>query len=342
MSRSAIGPMRADLVTIVAARRGVSALRQLLSQLPSTFDAPIVCLVESDARLVEALQSSSRLKVRWAEPGVPLENRTVYLSPPGRSLILRPDDTLSLTPFGVEASGMEPVDYFLSSAARHGTGLLSLVLAGFQADGVAGCKAIRDHGGSVLVLDRATASYWGLAEPLVRAGASDHVLTLSDIAEAMRACFPSEDILRCAEIQIEVGSLLETALRVSGAGMGMVSRRAKDDHLGLLVQRGLTTESVERIDTLPASPETACGRALLEKKRIVVPDVAASPHAGFRELARVLGFRAVHAVPLLAGGGEAYGVLATLFGEPHDVAAAEGRDIEQLASRITPILATLR
>ncbi len=329
--------MRADLVTIVAARRGVSALRQLLSQLPATFQAPIVCLVESDPRLADALQSSSRLKVRWAESGARLEKRTVYLSPPGRSLILRPDDTLSVAPFGVDASGLEPVDYFLSSASRHGVGLLSLVLAGFERDGVAGCKAIRDHGGSVLVLDRATAQYWGMAEPVVRAGASDHVLTLTDIAEAMRACFPSEDILRCAEIQFEIGGLLETALRVSGTGMGVVSRVAKDDHLGLLVQRGLTADSVERIDPLPASPDPACGRWLLEKTRNVLPDLAASPSAGFRDLARALGFRAVHAVPLIDAGSPR-GVLATLFPQPHEVAAAEANDIDHLVRRIAPIL----
>jgi hypothetical protein len=329
--------MRADLVTVIAARRGISALRDLLSQLPSTFEAPIVCLVESDTRLVEVLQAASRLRVRWAGSGERLEKRTVYLSPPGRSLVMRPDETLSVAPFGVESSGLEPVDYFLSSAARHGKGLLTLVLAGFEGDGVTGCKAVREHGGAVLVLDRATARYWGMAESVVRAGASDRVLTMSELAEAMRACFPSEDVLRCAEIQIEVGGLLEMALRVSGTSMGMVSRLT-NDQLRLLVQRGLTAQAVELIDGLP---ESAFGRAVLEKNRVVIPDMDASANAAFREIARTIGFRAVHAVPLIPLDGDPRGVLATLFIQSHDVIPAEARDIDEVAGRMAPLIARL-
>jgi len=333
--------MKPDLIAVVSARRGVPALRQLLSQLPSTFASPILCLVESDPLLIDLLQSSSRLKVRWADSGVKLEKATVYVSPPGCSLVVRPDDALSVTPFGVESSGLNPVDYFLSSAARHGGGLLSLVLSGFESDGVAGCQAVRERGGSVLVLDRATARYWGTAEPLVRAGASDRVLTMTELADAMRACFPSEDILRCAEIQIEVGGLLETALRISGTTMGLVSRLMQDQ-LGLLVQRGLKRDSIDRIDSMPARADTACGQAVLEKNRVVIPDVQARlVDAGFREMARSIGFRAVHAIPLMPAGGLPQGVLATLFPEPHDVSPEEARDIDRLGGRITPIIARL-
>lgn len=331
--------VKADLVAVVASRRGVSALRQLLSRLPRTFEAPIVCLVESDPGLVELLQSSSRLAVRWAQPGEKLEKHTVYIAPPSRSLVLRPDDTLSVTPFGVDSSALEPVDYFLSSASRHGPGLLALVLAGFEGHGVEGCKAVRERGGNVLVLDRATARYWGMAEAVVRAGASDRVLTMSELADAMRGCFPSDDILRCAEIQIEVGSLLETALRISGTTMGIVSRLS-DNRLALFVERGLGPDGVERLDPLPAGRETVCGRALLERNRVVIADVHAVTEPMMREAARTLGFRAVHAVPLLQRD-DPHGVLAALFAQPHEVAPAEARDMEQLAGRMTPIIARL-
>lgn len=332
--------VKADLVAIVASRRGVSALRQLLSHLPATFEAPILCLVESDPGMVELLQSYSRLRVRWVEPGQKLEKHTVYLSPPDRSLVLRPDETVSVTPFGVGSTGLEPVDYFLSSAARHGPGLLALVLAGFEGHGVEGCKAVRERGGTVLVLDRATARYWGMAEAVVRAGASDRVLTMSELAEAMRACFPTANILRCAEIQIEVGALLETALRICGTTMGMVSRLA-GDQLSLLVERGLAPESIERLDGVPARADTVCGRALLKRSRVVIRDVQAIEEPAVIAAARTVGFRAVHAVPLLYSQAEARGVLATLFPQPHDVLPAEARDIDELAGRITTILARL-
>jgi two-component system, chemotaxis family, protein-glutamate methylesterase/glutaminase len=332
--------MKPDLVAIVAARRGVAALKELLSRLPSTFASPIVCLVESDARLLELLQASSRLKLRWAEPGARLEPGTVYLSPPGASIVLRPDDKLSITPYGVESSSINPVDHFLTSASRHGGALLALVLAGMEGDGVAGCKDVRARGGAVLVLDRATARYWGAAEPLVRAGASDRVLTLTEVADAMRACFPADDIVRCAEIQIEIGALLESALHMSGTSMGMVSR-ARHDVLGLLVQRGLPLEAIEKLDAIALSADNVYGRAVLSRSRVVVRDMeAASAADGFQESARVIGARAVHVIPLLPADPPP-GMLAAFFIKPHAVVPAEAATIDQIGARIAPIIARL-
>ena len=96
------------------------------------------------------------------------------------------------------------------------------------------------------------------------------------------------------------------------------------------------------MNSTPARPDTACGQAVLEKNRVVIPDVEATlVDASFRELARSIGFRAVHAIPLMPTGGPPYGVLATLFPHPHDVTPAEARDVDQLAGRITPIITRL-
>src|SRR6185369_16142936 len=61
--------MRYDVVTIVAAPRGASQLRELVSQLPAEFGIPVVCLAASDQRLVSDLAAATRLKVKWAEAG---------------------------------------------------------------------------------------------------------------------------------------------------------------------------------------------------------------------------------------------------------------------------------
>jgi len=104
----------------------------------------------------------------------------------------------------------------------------------------------------------------------------------------------------------------------------------------------LKTDSIDRIDSMPARADTACGQAVLEKNRVVIPDVQARlVDAGFREMARSIGFRAVHAIPLMPAGGLPQGVLATLFPEPHDVSPEEARDIDQLGGRIIPIIARL-
>jgi len=109
--------MQYDLIGIVSSRRGVSALRQLLSQLPSTFATPLVCLVESTEALLPELQACTRLRVRWANGGETPEPGSVYLARPGTSLLCLADGTLALAPFGVESTALNPVDSFLTSAA---------------------------------------------------------------------------------------------------------------------------------------------------------------------------------------------------------------------------------
>ena len=336
--------MQYDVIGIVSSRRGLPALRQLLSQLPAAFHTPVVCLLESGERLVEELRLHTPLDVRWAEAGVPLEQGVVYVSRPGTSLVCRPGGELYLAPFGAESSALQPVDTFLGSAARaFGRRMLALVLGGFDRDGVAGAAEVKAHGGSVFVLDRATARYWGMAEPIVHAGACDRVLTVEDVAAALRACFTSQDLLRCAEIQIEVSLLLDTALRLSGTRMGHVARPLRDgDGLRVFAHRGLRVEQLHSIEAIGASEHTALGRSLRQRSRIVVSDVMQDPAwPEERRVAPLLGFRAIHATPVPAPSSDVAAVLTALFPQPHNVTPQEARDMDQIARRAGELIAGL-
>ena len=328
--------MEYNAVTIVSAARGMPALRQVLSQLPSTFAAPIVCLAQSSERTLQELRSITRLRVEWARSGMPLDKGTVYVAPPSSSLVWRPDGTLSVTATSIDSTAQAPVDHFLESTSRvHGEAGICLILAGVDGDGVTGARALKKAGGTVLVLDRATAQFWGLAEPIVRAGAFDRVLTVAEAADALRACFRGRDLLRCAEIQIELGALLETALALSGTRMGHVSGRTGDARLKVLVHRGLGTHFLERFDRVPVDADTGAGRALLHQCRVVVPDVMVdADYAPRREDALLCGFRAVHATPIPPSARKgARGVLTTLFPQAHTVSAHEARDMDSLAQQ---------
>ena len=333
--------MQYDLVTIVASARGVIALRHLLAELPSTFTTPIAALVESREGLADELQAGSRLKVRWAEAQAPIEKGHVYLSRPGTSLVCTPDGSFSIAPFGAESSSMSPVDTFLSSTARvHGKRLLVLVLGGFDRDGVEGCEAARRAGATVLVLDRATAAYWGMAEPILKAGAASRVLTIVEVAEALRGCFTSQDLLRCAEIQVRLGELLETAMRLSGTRMGHVTRRTRDsDRLRIIVQRGLDLDFFERFDGIPLESETAWCRAVRYRQRVVVPDVSAEQ--ALVAHAQKVPYRAVLAVPLLRAQPvvEAHGALTALFPHSRQAPAFQSADLDHLAHEAADLVA---
>ena len=67
--------------------------------------------------------------------------------------------TFGVAPYGPESSALNPVDTFLESAAHcHGSKVLSLVLSGFDEDGVQGCDSVKRHGGTVLVTPPASVS----------------------------------------------------------------------------------------------------------------------------------------------------------------------------------------
>jgi two-component system, chemotaxis family, protein-glutamate methylesterase/glutaminase len=334
-----------DVVNIVCATRGLGALSQVLSQLPSTFGTPIVCLAQSSARTLDELQAATRLRVRWAEAGVPLEKGCVYISRPGSGLVWRPDGMLSVTPVSIDATAHNPVDHFLaSSAPLHGPAAACLILAGLRGDGVAGSAAIKQAGGTVLVLDRATASHWGLAEPIVRAGAYDRVLTLEEASNALRACFTGCDLLRCAEIQIRLGAILDAAMSLSGTHMGHITRKVKHtNQLQILVHRGLGVRFLERFDPIPIDSRVATGRAYRERTRVVVSDVLDDPgYAPWRDAALESGIRAVHATPIPPSGKhEAQGVLTTLFVHPHTVSLHEARDLDTVANDAHPLVAAI-
>jgi len=332
-----------EVVTLVSAARGLPALRQLLAQLPSGFPAPVVCLAPVGSRDLEQVRAATRMRVQWALPGVVLERGTVYLSPPQSGLVFRPDGTLSVTPVSIDSVAHNPVDHFLTSAAHvHGDAAACLVLAGMEGDGVAGSLALKQAHAPVLVLDRATALHWGFAEPMVRAGAVERVLTLAEATDALRACFGSRDLLRCAEIQIRLGELLDTALAMSGTRMGHITRGTGDaSRLQVLVYRGLGAHFLEKFDPIPVDADACVGRAFMERTRIVVPDVMQAPdYAPRRQDALLCGFRAVHATPIPASPRRAvYGVLTTLFVQPHDVSPHEARDMDVMADEAGRLVA---
>jgi two-component system chemotaxis response regulator CheB len=75
------------------------------------------------------------------------------------------------------------VDVLFRSAARvYGSGVLAVVLTGMGSDGMLGCRAIREQGGSVLAQDQATSTVWGMPGAVANAGLAHKVLPLNAIA----------------------------------------------------------------------------------------------------------------------------------------------------------------
>jgi two-component system chemotaxis response regulator CheB len=171
---------------------GPAALDILLPALPANLPLPVLVvqhMPELFTRLfAQRLDGRCRLRAREAAEGDPVRAGTIYIargnwhmevlaaSSPGQA------PTLHLNQGPLENHCRPAVDaLFRSAAAVYGPGVLAVVLTGMGSDGLNGCRAIRDHGGSVLAQDEATSTVWGMPGAVANAGLAQNVLPLQAI-----------------------------------------------------------------------------------------------------------------------------------------------------------------
>ena len=129
-----------------------------------------------------------------------------------------------------------------------------------------------------------------------------------------------------SDLQPLLEQVMNATMALHDADFGNVQiYDAAQGTLHTLAQRGFGPEFVKRFEGT-IDPASACGRALAERRRIVIEDVELDPDfAPLRALAAESGFRAVQSTPLLTHAGEALGVLSTHFRTPHRPSDAELR-----------------
>ena len=122
---------------------------------------------------------------------------------------------------------------------------------------------------------------------------------------------------------------LELALAIEHAPMGvLVLTSEKADRYEPVIAEGLADDQLSEF----SSGRLADGlfdTAISEHRRVTIPDVFAEGHSEqLRELARMLGFRAIDVVPLMPENGRVVGALAALFRRPRIPTARCGKMVE--------------
>ncbi|MHB9026699.1 MAG: chemotaxis protein CheB [Armatimonadota bacterium] len=179
-----------QIVALAASAGGITALMQVLSELPAEFSAPVLVLQHLDPRhkslIAEILGRRTRLRVKEAEAGDQLTPGTIYTAPPDRHLLVEPDDTLALTRTELVHFVRPSADLlFESVAARFGPGAIAVVLTGMGSDGAMGVSAIKKRGGTVIVQDEASSEFFGMPGAAIKTGDVDFILPLAEIAPAL-------------------------------------------------------------------------------------------------------------------------------------------------------------
>src|SRR5205085_8246445 len=133
--------------------------------------------------LPEILSRSGPLLATHAADGEPFRPGHIYVAPPDRHLVLRPDGRTMLTREARENHARPAVDPLFRSAARHyGPRVIGVVLTGSLYDGAAGLLAVRGAGGLAVVQDPRDAAVAAMPLNATQIAGADRVAKTAGLA----------------------------------------------------------------------------------------------------------------------------------------------------------------
>jgi len=184
------------IVLIGASTGGPVAVQQVLQTMPADFGVPILVLQHMPPVFTQAfaerLDRVIPLTVKEAEDGeMPLPGHA-YIAPGGvhTQLGWRNNKPAFVMREALAHEHFRPsVDVGFSTAASvYRSDVLAVVLTGMGNDGVLGARALKAAGGHVWTQDRESSVIFGMPMEVAKAGLSDAVKSLDDLASCLHSC----------------------------------------------------------------------------------------------------------------------------------------------------------
>ncbi len=184
---------RAHAVVLGISTGGPAALAKLVPQLPENLPVPVLIVQHMPPLftrlLAERLNSGTKLQVKEAERGDPVEAGRVYIAPGDHHMRVvrgRSGVEISLDQSEPLNSCRPAVDALFASAAEvYGGSVVAAVLTGMGQDGLRGIELLKAQGASVVVQDEASSVVWGMPGAVASADLADEILPLDAIAAAL-------------------------------------------------------------------------------------------------------------------------------------------------------------
>lgn len=180
-----------ELIIIGSSTGGPSALQAILPRFTPDFPAPILVVQHMPPGftkpLADRFNNMCHLQVKEAEDGDLLEPGTIFIAPSGFQTLVegRRNGSKRLkiqTESPIPTLYKPSVDVTLLSAAPiFGDRLLSVILTGMGADGLEGCKKVKELKGRVLVEAEESCVVYGMPKAVFEAGYADRQSVLSSI-----------------------------------------------------------------------------------------------------------------------------------------------------------------
>lgn len=174
------------IIGIGASAGGLEALQQFFSCMPGNSGLSFVVVQhlspDYKSLMADILGKQTDMNVVQAENEMKIEPNTVYLIPPKNNMTLK-NGKLILTEY-VHGILNHPIDIFFTSLAEERKERsVAVVLSGTGTDGTKGIKAIKEHGGMVVVQNPSNAKFDGMPKSAISTGLVDWILSAKEIAD---------------------------------------------------------------------------------------------------------------------------------------------------------------
>lgn len=179
-----------DAVVVVGSHGALCSFERMLDYLPASFPAAVVFdlhRADRDGVTERLLRRRAAMPVHLAREGLALERGHLYLAPADRQLVITAECGFSLLE-PAQGTGHASANSLLESAARIlGPRLIAIVLSGRLDGGARGARAVKQHGGRVIVEDPSGAVAASMPNAALASGCVDFALAPERIGDAVLA-----------------------------------------------------------------------------------------------------------------------------------------------------------
>lgn len=173
------------VVCVGGSAGGLDAYIRLLQHLPADMGVSIV--IVNHLRLVatqlhEILPRFTAMPVELITDGLRLQPNRVFIIPPQRDLHVQ-NGEFRLLPISKPRGWSDVITVFLQSIARHWHGkIIAVIVSGYDGDGSAALRGIKDAGGITIAQAPATAFQPDMPDSAIASGCVDFILSPEAIA----------------------------------------------------------------------------------------------------------------------------------------------------------------
>jgi two-component system chemotaxis response regulator CheB len=173
------------LICVGASWGGLHAVGQLLQDLPTEVEQPIVLAqhryADSVSALPELLGHQTHRTVVDVDDKMAIDPNHVYIAPSDYHLLVE-RGSLALSVDERVQHARPSIDVLFESAANaYGAGVIGVILTGANQDGAAGLARIKERGGVAVVQDPRGAERRAMPDAALAATVADAVLPLQEI-----------------------------------------------------------------------------------------------------------------------------------------------------------------